>query len=252
VFYFRYFMRTSVKRAENIIFISRSALEDCTARLGSPHGHAWIVPHGKGEAFHPDIPLADQQQVRQKYGLSQTFVLYIGTLEPRKNLARLVEAFAVSAARDPDIQLVIAGKKGWMQDALFATIDRLDLRGRIVFTGFIDEADKAPLIAACTVFVYPSLYEGFGLPALEAIACGAPTITSNLSALPEVVGDAALLIDPTSTPKLVEALELLLLNPDLRGDLRSRGPLQAAKFSWDRTAEMTAAVYRSALEQAPA
>jgi glycosyltransferase involved in cell wall biosynthesis len=249
VLYFRFFMRRSVKQAENIIFISRSTLEDCVARLGQPTGKMWVVPHGKGEAYRTGISLTSQQQVKQLYALGDRFVLYIGTLEPRKNLDRLVEAFSVCAARDPSIQLVIAGKKGWMQEKLNETIERLGLAARIVFTGFVAEEDKAPLIAASTVFVYPSLYEGFGLPALEAIACGVPTITSNLSSLPEVVGDAALLIDPTSTSELTEALERLLLDPLLRADYQQRGPLQAAAFTWERTAGLTALVYRSAAKQ---
>ncbi len=243
--YFKAFMRASVRQADHIIFISRSALKDCTAMLGRPHGSTSVIPHGKSEAFRPQSPGENLDRLREKYHLAERFVLYIGTIEPRKNLPRLVEAFATVAAKDPAIQLVIAGKMGWMAEGLFATIERLHLASRIVFTGFVAEEDKPSLLSACTMFVYPSLYEGFGLPALEAIACGAPTITSNTSSLPEVVGDAALLIDPTDTEALAAAMEKLLSSPDLREELKKKGPAQASQFTWERTAALTADVYRS-------
>ncbi len=245
--YFGVFMRASVRRAEAVLFISRSALADYTTTLGAPRGTAWVVEHGKGEAFRPDISNAEKNNVRRIYGLGSKFVLYIGTIEPRKNLTRLVEAFAAIAANDAEIQLVIAGKRGWMTEGLFRRVAALGLGPRVIFTGFVAEQDKPALLAACTVFVYPSLYEGFGLPALEALACGAPTITSNTSSLPEVVGDAAVLVDPASTQALTEAIARLLASPQLRDGLRRGGPKQAARFTWERTAERTAAVYRSLL-----
>ena len=245
IVYFRFFMRQSVRRVDRMIFISRSALADCTALLGPVRGIATVIPHGKSEEFRPDPAPERLEAVRTKYGIPGRFVLYVGTLEPRKNLPRLVEAFAATAARDPAIQLVLAGKMGWMADELQATIARLGLGPRVVFPGFILEEEKPVLLAACEVFVYPSLYEGFGLPALEALACGAPTITSDTSSLPEVVGDAALLIDPTSTASLQRALERVLTDPALAGSLRAAGPVQAARFRWELTAERTAEVYRS-------
>ncbi len=245
VLYFRFFMRAGVRSADRIIFVSHSAQADCIARLGKPRGQTSVIPHGKNEAFRPGISLAGLDHLQEKYGLPKRFVLYIGTVEPRKNLPRLIEAFASIAAENPDLHLVIAGKKGWMTESLFATIKKFDLTSRIVFTGFIAEAEKPLFLAACTLFVYPSLYEGFGLPALEAIACGAPTITSNTSALPEVVGDAAILIDPANTAALAEAMQSVLLDPVLRKDLQTRGPLQAAQFTWEKAATLSADVYRS-------
>jgi glycosyltransferase involved in cell wall biosynthesis len=132
-----------------------------------------------------------------------------------------------------------------MADELTREIERLKLSSRVVFTGFIPEAVKPVLLAACTLFVYPSLYEGFGLPALEAIACGTPTVTSDLSALPEVVGDAALLVDPHRPEALAAAMQALLSSRSLREELKRRGPIQAAKFTWEHTAELTANAYRS-------
>ena len=251
IFYFRIFMRASVRLADHIIFVSRSAMEDYKAVLGVPRGSASVIPHGKGQAFRPDIPVAGISEVSARYGLPKRFILYIGTIEPRKNLLRLVDAFSAVAAHDPDVQLVIAGKMGWMIDDVFREIDKLGIASRIIFPGFIAEADKSALLAACTLFVYPSLYEGFGLPALEALACGAPTITSNTSALPEVVGDAALLVDPTSTDSIFAAISTLLSSPELRNELHCRGPKQAALFTWERAAAQTAAAYEGLMHATP-
>ncbi len=245
IFYFRFFIKAGMRSADHIIFVSRSAQADCIARLGKPHGQTSVIPHGKDDAFRPGISLAGLDRLQEKYGLPNRFVLYIGTIEPRKNLPRLIEAFAYIAAENPDLHLVIAGKKGWMTEGLFATIRKSDLTSRIVFTGFIAEAEKPLFLAACSLFVYPSMYEGFGLPVLEAIACGAPTITSNTSALPEVAGDAAILIDPADTAALAKAMQSVLLDPVLRKDLQTRGPLQAAQFTWEKAAALSADVYRS-------
>ena len=250
VFYFRTFMKAAMRRADHIIFISHSAMQDARARLGAPRGRASVIPHGKSDSLRPDLPPERLFAVRSRYGIAERFLLYIGTVEPRKNLPRVVEAFASLAARHTDLQLVIAGKMGWMTEDLTRSIEQLQLESRVLFTGFIDEKDKAPLLAACTVFVYASLYEGFGLPALEALACGAPTVTSNLSSLPEVVGDAALLVDPLDTCALAEAMERLLSTPLLRQRLQKEGPERAAQFTWERTAALTAALYRALPQEA--
>jgi glycosyltransferase involved in cell wall biosynthesis len=245
VLYFRFFMRASAHLPDGVIFVSHSALADFTARLGIARGGTFVIPHGKSASFHPEISLGDLEDIRGRYGIRGRFILYVGTIEPRKNLPRLIKAFSSIAVTDPEIQLVLAGKIGWMADELTREIERLKLSSRVVFTGFIPEAVKPVLLAACTLFVYPSLYEGFGLPALEAIACGTPTVTSDLSALPEVVGDAALLVDPHRPEALAAAMQALLSSPSLREELKRRGPIQAAKFTWEHTAELTANAYRS-------
>jgi glycosyltransferase involved in cell wall biosynthesis len=243
--YFRFFMRAARHFGVDLIFISRSAQEDFVARLGSPRGRGSVIPHGRDESFTAPTDRSAGEGVRAKYGLPERFVLYIGTIEPRKNLERLVRAFAAIAAEDGDVDLVLVGKMGWMMDGLPSTIEGLDLTSRVIFTGFIPEAEKPLMLGACEVFVYPSLYEGFGLPALEALACGAPTITSNTSSLPEVVGDAAMLIDPTKVEELTLAMRTMLASASLRDEYRRKGLEQARRFSWQRTAAMTAEVYLS-------
>ena len=245
VLYFRFFMRASARIPEGMIFISRSALADFTAQLGPPRGDAFVIPHGKGSGFYPGLSLDRLESIRAQYGIACRYLLYVGTIEPRKNLARLVRAFHAIAAGDSEIQLVLAGKMGWMAAELNREIELLQLGSRVVFTGFIPEEEKPILIAGCVLFLYPSLYEGFGLPALEAIACGTPTVTSNLSSLPEVVGDAALLVDPYDPAAIASAMQELLANAALREELKRRGPIQAARFTWEHTAELTAEAYRS-------
>ena len=249
VFYFRFFMRAASWLPEAIVFISRSVFSDFTVGLGDPRGRTFVIPHGKGLAFHPGISLDNLATIREQYGIRERFILYIGTIEPRKNLPRLIRAFSSIVAIEPDIQLVIAGKMGWLADELERELEQLELGSRVIFTGFITEAEKPVLLAGCLFFIYPSLYEGFGLPALEAIACGTPTVTSNLSSLPEVVGDAALLVDPLRTDALASAMQQLLSNSSLREELRRRGPIQAAAFTWERTAELTANAYRSVMNK---
>ena len=183
--------------------------------------------------------------------MPQRFVLHLGTLEPRKNLARLVEAFARARQQLPecdDLKLVLAGGKGWDYDDIFATVERLGLQEHVLFPGYVADADLPWFYRAATVFAYPSLLEGFGLPVLEAMACGTPVITSAVSSLPEVAGDAALLVDPMSVDALADALVRVLSDAALAGKMRRKGLLQAGRFSWQRTAAETVAVYRAALD----
>ncbi len=252
ILYFRSFMRASMRLADTVIFVSQSVLEDCLQRLGPPKGKAVVIPHGKSERFRSIHSAAELNLVRHTYGIGGEFVLYLGTIEPRKNLTRLVEAFASIADRYPTLQLVLAGNRGWMTDELFRTLDALDLGSRVVLPGFVAEADKLALLSACTLFAYPSLYEGFGLPVLEAMACGAPVITSNLSSLPEVAGDAALLIDPLSTEALACAMDEVLSSSERRATMRKDGPVRAMQFTWTRTAALTAQVYASLVKSAQA
>jgi glycosyltransferase involved in cell wall biosynthesis len=246
--YYRTFIRQTVLHADKLIFVSHSTERDFVARFGKPRGSTNVVHLGKSEAFRPNFDPAELLQVREKYRLVEPFVLYVGTIEPRKNLTRLVQAFALVQERHPGLQLVIAGMKGWMYDDLMETIQRLNLSSSVVFTGFIPEEDKPALIAAATVFAYPSLYEGFGIPVLEALACGTPTLTSNVSSLPEVAGDAAVSIEPTNTEDISSALERLLSDDALRTRLRDASLRQAAKFTWDKTAQGTLEAYAGALK----
>lgn len=243
--YFQFFIKASRTRCDALIFVSRSAQNDFVARFGQPTGLSRVVYHGKSTEFSADRDPDAIAAVRQTYSLPSRYILYVGTIEPRKNLDRLLHAFAMVAPAHPELSLVIAGKMGWKQDHLFQLVESLHLNGRVHFPGFVAEADKSLLIAGSEIFAYVSLYEGFGLPVLEAMASGVPTITSDASSLPEVAGDAALLIDPMSIPSITEAIESLLSDAGLRNKLRHAGPVQAAKFSWEIAATETMAIYQA-------
>jgi glycosyltransferase involved in cell wall biosynthesis len=244
--YMRFFIRQAVRRAHRLIFVSASALDDCRSWFRLPLRNAVVIHHGKSEAFRPEGPAEALADVRARYALPPRYLLYLGTLEPRKNIPLLLSAFAELAQRHPEARLVIAGKKGWHFDEIFQTVARLNLAERVHFTGYVDEADKPALMRGATLFVYPSLHEGFGIPVLEAMASGVPTIAGNRTSIPEIAGDGAQLIDPESLPELIHALESLYTDAAARSQLAARGLAQAAKFSWKKTAEETAAIYRDA------
>ena len=193
-------------------------------------------------AADPRFRRVDDADVLARFGLDRPYLLYVGTLEPRKGIDALLTAFSQLA--DADVRLVIVGKKGWMFETLDAKVASLGLESRVTFTGFVPDEDLPAVISGALAFVYPSVYEGFGLPVLEAMQCGTPVITSRISSLPEVTGDAALMVEPRDVEGLARAMRRVLAEPDLRQELRGRGLARAAKFSWHRTAALTAEAYR--------
>lgn len=242
--YMRVFIRQAVRHADRLIFVSSSALEDCRRWFRLPLDNAAVIHHGNSDAFRPDGPPEALTEVRSRYGLPSRYLLYLGTLEPRKNIPLLLRAFAQLAKAHPEARLVIAGKKGWYFDEIFHTVEMLKLADQVVFTGYVDEADKPALIRGAFLFLYPSLHEGFGVPVIEAMASGVPTIAGNRTSIPEIAGDGARLIDPESLPEMTAALEALYTDAAARSELAARGLAQASKFSWKKTAEETAAIYR--------
>jgi glycosyltransferase involved in cell wall biosynthesis len=188
------------------------------------------------------------KDARKRLGIEDDFLLFVGTIEPRKNLKALVRAFReVLRETTARLQLVIAGKTGWLTDALFAEVRDAGLSERVVFTGYLPDDDLCALYSSCRAFVYPSLYEGFGLPPLEAMACGAPVIASRIESISEVVGSAALLVAPTDTPALAQSIIGLLRDAELQRVMAEKGMRRAAAFSWQRTAQLMREVYDEAL-----
>ncbi|MCB0194763.1 MAG: glycosyltransferase family 4 protein [Anaerolineae bacterium] len=197
-----------------------------------------VIYLGRNENLAPVDDLTRMTQAKTKYGITKDYLLYLGTLHPRKNLVRLIEAFHVAQAQlPPSLKLVIAGQKGWLYDEIFARVQHLHLSDRVIFPGFVDDADKPALLSGALAYVFPSLYEGFGLPVLEAMACQTPVLTSTVSSLPEVAGDAALLIDPHSHENIAAGIVRLVNDDALRHDLIKKGLAQLEKFSWDRAAQ---------------
>ncbi len=235
-------VRRVVAEVQRVIVDSRQTAADVQELLGVPAERVRVV-HLAPTPLGP--PTAETvENVRARYGLDGRFLLYVGTLEPRKNLATLLRAFARLPAAAA-VRLVLAGPRGWLDEPVVAAAARQGERVRLL--GPVPADDLAALYAAATAFVFPSLYEGFGLPPLEAMAAGTPVVAARASCLPEVLGDAALLVPPIDEEALAAALGRLLDDPALRDDLRARGLAQAARYSWERTAAATLAVYREAL-----
>jgi len=187
--------------------------------------------------------------LRRRHGLPEPMILYLGTLEPRKNLPRLLEAYALLRRR-PGVRhrLVLAGGRGWYYDEIRAAVERLGLRDEVLFPGYVPEEDKPLWYSAADLFVYPSLYEGFGLPPLEAMACGTPVVVSNTSSLPEVVGEAGLCVDPLDPEALARAMLALISDRERHRAYREAGLARARAFTWRTTAARTAALYHAVLE----
>jgi glycosyltransferase involved in cell wall biosynthesis len=203
-----------------------------------------VVPAGVGPEYHPISDQATLETVRRRYNLPRRFILHVGTLEPRKNLVRLMEALRAIADREPETALVLVGGKGWLYEDIFAGVERLGLAGKVIFPGYVAEADLPAVYNLAAVLAYPSLYEGFGIPPLEAMACSVPVVSSNSSSLPEVVGDAALLVEPTDSDALASALLRALSDNDLRQTLTKRGLARAAAFSWPAAATKLLEAYK--------
>ena len=206
-----------------------------------------VTPFAPRSIFRP-IPPEETLETRRRLGVEDEFILFVGTIEPRKNLLTLVRAFdEVMRHTSLRPQLVIAGREGWLTEELYSFIENAGIRERVLFTGYVNEDDLRALYSSCRISVYPSLYEGFGLPPLEAMACGAPVITSNTGAIMETVGHAARLVAPTDTQALTSAIIELLEDEAERKRLSSTGLKRAAEFTWEKTALLTLDVYREVI-----
>ena len=232
-----------VRRATHLIAVSEATRRDLMAAYGVPAEKITVIYEAADPRFGPRDAL-EQQTIRANYGLPPAYFLYLGTIEPRKNLLRLLRAWEPLYLAGKAPPLVIVGKRGWLSDPFFEAVKRSPARKGLILTGYVLDDDLPALIAAATAFVFPSLYEGFGLPPLEAMACGTPVLCSDRSSLPEVVGDAALLFDPTDEEAIRAAMRHIWADEALRAELRRRGLERAKRFSWRRTAETTLQLYR--------
>ena len=233
----------AVRRRADLVLVPSSAVKrDIVQRLGLPDDRVVVTPEGCEPRFRP-TPCAE---VLARYGLPSRYVLAVGTLEPRKNLTALLHAFARlhrEGGIDPALRLVLVGARGWLDEPIYEAVRSLGLDQRVHFAGFVDDADLPAVYSGAALFVFASLHEGFGLPLLEAMACGVPVVTSNVSAMPEVAGDAALLVDPRDVDDLAAAIARLLRDDSLRDRVRGAGIARAREFPWAATARRTLDAY---------
>lgn len=243
--YARFFVPMAARKASKILTISEQSKRDLVKHLHLSPEKIVVTPLAASSDFRP-IEKAEIEAVRRQYDL-RTFILTVGTLEPRKNIIRLLQAFAKLRERGFTGLLVHVGPKGWLYDDILAEVNRLQLEQAVRFLGRVPLKDLVGLYNAASSFVYPSLYEGFGLPVLEAMACACPVITSNVSSLPEVAADAAIMVDPYNVQDLVDAMTRIWTDPAYARELRERGIKQSKLFSWERCARETLSVYKQVL-----
>jgi glycosyltransferase involved in cell wall biosynthesis len=235
----------AARRASVVLTSSEHSKRELMELLGVDEDAVVVTPLGVAKPF--GVGPADPERIAARFGLDGPYILAVGTVEPRKNLERTLGAFIQLRREFPEHQLMVAGGSGWGTSDLET---RLAAAAGVVRTGHVTDEELAGLYRGCEVFVYPSLYEGFGLPPLEAMACGAPVVAANSTSLPEVVGNAAILIDPRSTEELADALRQVLESPSLAEDLSRRGLDRAAAFTWGNCAEQTAQAYALAAARA--
>jgi glycosyltransferase involved in cell wall biosynthesis len=241
-------VRRSARNAAQVIALSEHARADLIATYNLQPEKVNVVPLAAPDSFAPVRADNELQRVRQIYGIDRDYILSVGSIQPRKNLRRLIEAYSLLRQQQPKgklPQLVLVGKNAWLYDETLQLLKDRD-PGSIVLTGYVPEADLPALYSGALCFIYPSYFEGFGLPPLEAMKCGAPVIVGNKTSLPEVVGDAALMIDPFDVSAIAAAIQKVISDSDFRSELRVKGMQRAKQFDWKETARRTVAVYEKA------
>jgi glycosyltransferase involved in cell wall biosynthesis len=245
-------VRRTARRAAHIITVSEFSRRDLVETYRIAPEHITVTPEAAPRSFQP-ADIAEIERVRALYKIEGDYILAVGSIQPRKNLARLLAAYsdllrARTHAKLP--RLVLVGKRAWLYEETLRSVGELGLEESVTFTGYVPERDLPPLYSGALCFVYPSYFEGFGLPPLEAMKCGAPVITGNRTSLPEVVGTAGLMVDPFDKDALAEAMRRVIDDPQLRQTLRERGLIQARSFDWRETARLTLQAYERAVESA--
>jgi len=245
-------VRRSARQAAQVLTLSEFVRDDVVATYGIDAERVAVVPLAAPAHFSPVQEEKELRRVRQKYGINQNYILSVGAIQPRKNLPRLLEAYALLRRSQPEVnlpKLVLVGKCAWLYDETLRKIEELGLGNQVTLTGYVPEADLPALYSGANCFIYPSYFEGFGLPPLEAMKCGVPVIVGNRTSLPEVVDDAAILVDPFEVGDIAAGISKVINDSKLRSSLRSKGLARAKVFDWRETARKTLAVYEKAAGQ---
>lgn len=232
-------MEKSCQRADKIIVISEFTRMELQKYLSVPEDKIEVIPLGVDRSrFHPFYSGREIEDAKARYGIASAYLLYIGTIEPRKNIERLLRAYALLKMKTKQVpELVLAGKKGWLYQDIFRTVEELGLADCVRFTGYVADGDLPRLLCGAQAFVFPSVYEGFGLPILEAMACGVPVVTSDTASMPETAGDAAVLADPTDPGSICDAMLMLLQDAEQRHKLSEAGLKRARRYTWEKAAD---------------
>ena len=239
-------LKASISRTDRIITISEFSKSEIIKYMRVSPDCITVAPCGVDTSIFFPVNAECIRTTKQKYNIPDRYLLYAGTLEPRKNIERLIEAYAMVLNENPEVPaLILAGRKGWLYNGIFEKVRSLNIARRVVFTGYIDDADMPALLSGAIIFLFPSLYEGFGLPPLEAMACGVPVLTSTAASLPEVVGEAAVMVDPYNTEEIKDGIIRLIHDVNLRKSLSAKGLEHAKQFSWTRSAEIIMEVYKN-------
>lgn len=244
----RMLLPLAAKRASAIVTVSEHARQDLIKIMGLPPEKLHVVHEAAPDYFRPETNREKLEIIRKKYKLPDRFLLYVGTIEPRKNLKRLLRALRRVHDSGDLIPLVMVGPRGWMMNDFEALVKDLTLQNKVSYLGYVPTDDLPVLYSLATIFVFPSLYEGFGLPPLEAMACGTPVLSSNRSSMVEICGDAAMLIDPESENEIAEGIRFLLANETERLAFREQGIVRSRQFSWNIAAGQTIEVYKKVLQ----
>ena len=244
-------VRRSVKNAAQIIALSEFARRDIIDTYNVPEGKVTTIPLAPPAWLQPITSDKELQRVRQTYGIDGDYILAVGSIQPRKNLPHLIKAYSLlrhgpAAGKLP--RLVIVGRNAWLFEETLRSLQQSGVSESVVLTGYVPDSDLAALYSGALCFVYPSYFEGFGLPPLEAMKCGAPVIVGNRTSLPEVVGNAALQVDPFDPSSIAAAIQAIISDAALRAELRAKGMARAKQFDWNETARQTLAIYRKAVE----
>jgi glycosyltransferase involved in cell wall biosynthesis len=243
--YARAQMGAAARRSDRILTVSEASKRDILEYFNVPPEKITVIPNAIDERFLHEPTDEALRLVAERYQLEGDFVLYVGNIKPHKNVERLVDAFHLARqAGFDELRLVVIGDELSKNASLRRAVHRYNLHKHVRFLGFLPDETLSAVYRLASVFVFPSLYEGFGLPPLEAMACGTPVITSNVSSLPEVTGDAALLVDPTDASAIAAAITRVLSEPGLREDLRARGLARARQFSWERSVKEIRDIYQ--------
>lgn len=238
--YLDFITKYQLKSATKLIAVSKSTKKDLIKRTQIPEKNIEVIYEGINRDQFKPVKNDSLINTLNKYDLAKRkYFLFVGTIQPRKNLKRLIEAFKVLTLDSGDLQLVLVGSKGWQSDEIYELPSKLGIKPRVKFLGHIKDQELVALYSGAVALLYPSLYEGFGLPILEAMNCGCPVITSNISSMPEIVGNAALLVNPESTEDLADQAHSLIIDDDLRNTLIQKGYNQAKKFNWEKCAKET-------------